>query len=293
MRTVHNKEQNQAISADGKSLLIIAGAGTGKTRVLVEKIIHLLDSGVSGDALLALTFTNRAADEMRNRVQSRISLHALPFIGTFHGFCVSLLRLFPVEAGVPDQFLIYDREACRRIIKRCMKQEHITDYTPRVLQYAIGRLKNGLAAEDDETIVAVTETLLPLYTLALKAESALDFDDLIIKAVHLLQQNKTVRQQVQSRYSHILVDEFQDIDGLQSQLISLLRGPRSYVTAVGDTDQTIYTWRGANVHNMLGFAELYAPADTILLTQNYRSTGTILGAANAVISKNTLRQEKY
>lgn len=286
-----NEEQERAVRTDDCSLLIVAGAGTGKTRVLVEKIMYLLRSGVRSDQLLALTFTNKASDEMRDRVRSSLS-SSPPFIGTFHSLCVSLLREFFAEAGVFSQFTIFDRESCRRILKRCMKREGVDAVTPRVLQHTIGRLKTGLSSDSADTVTRYAEDLLPLYTASLEQERALDFDDLILKTISLLRGCGAVRESVRSRYTHILVDEFQDTDILQNTLVQLLSTTDTHVIAVGDTDQTIYSWRGACVGNMLSFAERYHPASTVLLTRNYRSTGTILSAANAVISKNTLRQEK-
>ena len=287
-----NKEQEDAVRKKDCSLLIIAGAGTGKTRVLVEKVVHLLESGVAGHRIVALTFTNKAADEMRSRVSTQCSFGDLPFIGTFHSLCVSLLREFFAEAGIPERFVIFDRDACRRILKRCMKQEGIGDITPRVMQHTIGKLKTGLACDMRGTLVDTAKRILPLYTHALEREMALDFDDLLLKAIELLQKNASVRERVQSRYVYILVDEFQDTDGMQNRLISLLKGSGTFIVAVGDTDQTIYSWRGANVHTMLSFSEQYDPVSIVFLTQNYRSTNTILAAANAVIAKNVFRQEK-
>ena len=293
MYTGLNDEQKQAVMLSDSSLLIVAGAGTGKTRVLVEKIIHLLKSGVPGHTVLALTFTNKAADEMRSRLHAHCPPgRGMPFVGTFHSFCVSLLREYHEQAGVPAQFVIFDREACRRVIKRCMKQEAVTAFTPRVIQHAIGRLKTGLAADDAGEETEAAKTVLPLYSQMLREESALDFDDLPINTLNLLKHRTDVLERVRSLRTHILVDEFQDTDAIQNHLVSLLKGERAHVIAVGDTDQTIYSWRGAHVQNMLRFAETYAPARTVFLTKNYRSSGNILAAANAVIAKNVLRQEK-
>lgn len=287
-----NKEQREAVEKNNCSLLIVAGAGTGKTRVLTEKIAHLLQNGTAGYRILALTFTNKAADEMRSRVLAQYSPGSVPFIGTFHSLCVSLLREFHAEAGVPERFVIFDRDACRRVLKRCMKQGNITDVTPRVMQHTIGRLKTGLASDTKDELITTADRLLPLYTYAMEHEHALDFDDLLIKTIDLLQKNVAVCERVRSRYAHIFVDEFQDTDGTQNRLISLLKGPDTLIIAVGDTDQTIYSWRGASVHTMLSFAEQFDPVSIIFLTQNYRSSGTILAAANAVIAKNNLRQDK-
>ena len=287
-----NNEQKKAIQTTDCSLLIVAGAGTGKTKVLVEKILHLLQNGIGGGNIIALTFTNKAADEMRERVQEGAGSGTLPFIGTFHSFCASLLREFYKEADIPPRFTIFDRAASKSVLKRCMKQEGISDYTPGAIQNALSRLKTGLAAEGDSDAIDVAARLLPMYTHAMKEESALDFDDLIITAAMLLQKNRNTREQVQSRYTYILIDEFQDTDTLQNTLIALIKHPQAHIIAVGDTDQTIYSWRGASVHNMLGFTEQYTPATVTFLTKNYRSSGNILTAANAVIAKNVFRQKK-
>ena len=287
-----NKEQEEAVRKNDRSLLIVAGAGTGKTRVLVEKIAHLLQSGVASHRILALTFTNKAADEMLSRVRERHPSAHLPFVGTFHSACVSLLREFYTAADVPEHFVIFDRDVCRRILKRCMKQGGVTDITPRVMQHTIGKLRTGLASGEADDLVAAAEQVLPLYIRALEQEHALDFDDLLLKVVSLLQRNSSVRERVQSRYTYILVDEFQDTDGIQNQLVSLLKGDQTFVVAVGDTDQTIYSWRGASIHTMLSFTDQHDPVSTIFLTQNYRSSGRILTAANAVIAKNVFRQDK-
>ena len=287
-----NKQQEEAVRKNDCSLLIVAGAGTGKTRVLVEKVVHLLQGSVAAHRILALTFTNKAADEMRSRISERCSSGHVPFIGTFHSACVTLLREFYTDAAVPERFVIFDRDVCRRILKRCMKQAGITDITPRVMQHTVGKIKTGLASEETDDLVVAAEQVLPLYTRALEQEHALDFDDLLLKVIALLQRNSSVRERVQSRYAYILVDEFQDTDGIQSRLVSLLKGDQTFVVAVGDTDQTIYSWRGASIHTMLSFAERYDPVSTIFLTQNYRSSGRILAAANAVIAKNVFRQDK-
>ena len=164
--------------------------------------------------------------------------------------------------------------------------------TPRVMQHAVGKLKTGLAHSEVDAAAVAAEQVLSLYTYALEQEHALDFDDLLLKVVALLERNLSVRERVQSRYAYILVDEFQDTDGIQSHLVSLLKGKQTFVVAVGDTDQTIYSWRGASIHTMLSFSERYDPVSTIFLTQNYRSSGRILAAANAVIAQNNLRQDK-
>ena len=284
-------EQKKAVTTNDQSLLIIAGAGTGKTRVIVEKLTFLLSKGIPASSLLALTFTNKAADEMRERVSHHLP-RAVPFIGTFHSFCVPLLREFSEEAHVPATFTILDRDACRRIVKRCMKTADVTTFTPRLLHNALGQLKTGLGADLDDTITSAVGKVLPLYTAALEQERGLDFDDLLLKTLSLLKRSPEVRALVSSRYRYLFIDEFQDTDQIQAELIDLLKGPETFLIAVGDTDQTIYTWRGATVHNLLSFTDRHTPSSTLFLTHNHRSTKTILSAANAVIEKNVLRQEK-
>ena len=287
-----NEEQKKAIESNDSSLLIVAGAGTGKTRVLTEKIIFLLKQDVNEKEILALTFTNKAADEMLDRVKNKVHTTVMPFIGTFHSFCVVLLREFYESAGVKKNFNIFDRDETKKIIKRCLKKENITDITPRVMQSEISKLKTGLLTDITEINSEITEKILNLYKLEMEEENALDFDDLILKTVSLLRKDIKTRINIQQRYKYILIDEFQDTDLLQNDLIRLLKGEETKVIAVGDTDQTIYSWRGASVHNMLTFEETYAPAKTVFLLKNYRSTNKILKAANEVIDKNNFRQKK-
>ena len=287
-----NDKQKQAVRELNTSLLIVAGAGTGKTRVLTEKVAHLLDQGVRPDSILALTFTNKASDEMRDRIQSP-SRASLPFIGTFHSFCFALLREFARQADLHESFVVFDRDACRTVIKRIMRDLSIASHTPGVLQRVIGRMKTGLPEEaPSDPVYDRAREILPRYTEALRRDGAVDFDDLILKAIALLRADQEVYETVTGRYAYILVDEFQDTDRMQNNLVSLLKGDRTYIVAVGDTDQTIYSWRGADVQTLLSFTNHYRPAKTVLLTQNYRSTGTILKAANRVIEKNSQRQEK-
>ena len=280
-----NSEQEKAVKHSGSSLLIVAGAGTGKTRVLVEKIIHLLKQDISSRNILALTFTNKAADEMRNRVSQ--TEHSIPFIGTFHSWCAQTLRKFHTAANINENFIIGDRDQTKRILRKILKEQSITDVSASVMQAEISKYKTNLI-EETENI----KNVLPYYIKALEEENMLDFDDLICKTISLLKKDRSVREKLQSNYKYILVDEYQDTDELQNTLLSLIKSKDSHIVAVGDTDQTIYSWRGASVHNMLSFVETFSPAETVFLTQNYRSTATILSAANSVIEKNIFRHEK-
>ncbi|MDE0243210.1 MAG: UvrD-helicase domain-containing protein [Candidatus Kaiserbacteria bacterium] len=287
-----NDEQAEAVQALNTSMLIVAGAGTGKTHVLIEKIAHLLKSGVPAQNILALTFTNKAADEMRDRIRSRCDTKP-PFIGTFHAFCFSLLKEFPTEAGLSPTFVVLDRSACRTIVRQLMRDRAVREYTPSVMQNMIGKIKTGLIEpSESDPIHEYVQQLLPQYAEALHREKAVDFDDLILHTIRLLREQPAVREMVSSRYAYILVDEFQDTDRIQNTLVKMVKGDNAYIIAVGDTDQTIYSWRGASIHTMLSFAEQYRPVKTVFLTRNYRSTDTILSAANAVIAKNNFRQEK-
>lgn len=287
-----NSDQQNAVDAMDTSLLIVAGAGTGKTRVLTEKVAHLIERGVDPATILTLTFTNKASDEMRSRLQSRCTT-TLPFIGTFHSFCFQLLREFSQEADLARAFVIFDRDACRTLIKRIMKDLSLSSYTPRVMQTMVGKVKTGLLdLVDTDPLHQHAQTVVERYQDALCREQAVDFDDLLLKANHLLRENGAVRAAVASRYTYILIDEFQDTDDVQNTLISLIKGDQTHVIAVGDTDQTIYSWRGANIQTMLSFEKKHDPVATVFLTENYRSTKTILTTANTVIAKNNLRQDK-
>ena len=286
-----NKEQQEVLFTNNSSLLVVAGAGTGKTRIIVEKIAHLIAGGVSGDHILALTFTNKAADEMKNRITKRVP-QTPPQTSTFHAFCTKVLREHYKEANVSASFTIADSEFTRRILRRLLKAHGIRTTTPRTLQEAISQIKTTGVVRMTPSVVTIAEELYPEYELELAANKALDFDDLLVRCVALLKNNPSVHKQLSTHFTHIFVDEFQDIDALQGTLLRQLHTKNNVVIAVGDTDQTIYSWRGASIDNMLSFTEQHKPAKTILLTKNYRSTQSILSAANAVIEKNTMRQEK-
>ena len=298
-----NTQQQQVISTKDTSLLIVAGAGTGKTCVLVEKIINLLENGLEEQNILALTFTNKAADEMKNRIVTRLHRAHTPFIGTFHAFCVTLLRAYGESIGIKKKFTIADSDDTKRIVKNILKEKDVQSVAPRVIRHIIGSLKTTNAWNEfcdmdtsgssvDGHLQGIAEDVLPLYEATLYEKDALDFDDLLIKTIQLLKEDEKVRKEVQARYAYIFVDEYQDTDPIQNTLLHMLRGEQTHIIAVGDTDQTIYSWRGADVKNMLSFCDLIKPSEVVFLTQNYRSTKNILDAANAVIAKNNMRQEK-
>ena len=286
-----NEAQKKAVFAPNKSLLIVAGAGTGKTKVLTHRLVHLLQSGVPHWGIVVMTFTNKAAKEMTVRAKQLLSQQPSPFIGTFHSFGVSFLRKYGEVGGVKSNFDIFDRNDSLRVIKRIKKAEGIEEYPPKDLLNIVSELKQGRVG-GNRPVLSVGRTILPLYEKILKDYNSLDFDDLLIKPVQILQTSSEIRKATQKKYKHILVDEFQDINNIQGRLIKLLRGKDAYVFAVGDMDQTIYSWRGASISNMLEFKKTFAPAELILLEENYRSASTILSAANRVISQNTERVAK-
>ena len=285
-----NKEQMQAISLNDLSLLIIAGAGTGKTKTIIEKIYSLLTAGTKKEQILAVTFTNKAAREMQERLLKKGV--APPFIGTFHSFCVKTIREYGELINIPKNFTIADRSDGKKIIKRILKERGETDVQPSAIQSLIAKEKIGTRYERPTSLQNLARDVAKEYEQALQKERSLDFEDLLVKAVELLESSKEVREALQNRYHYILVDEFQDTDEIQNKLIQHLKGKNTKVIAVGDADQTIYSWRGAKIEHMLSFVETYAPAKTIILNRNYRSTENILAAANAVIEKNVLRQKK-
>ncbi|MDI9325198.1 MAG: UvrD-helicase domain-containing protein [Alphaproteobacteria bacterium] len=289
--TFLNEQQKKAIATTDRSLLIVAGAGTGKTRVLTEKIANLITQKIDSKHILALTFTNKAADEMRARIQSLVEL--LPFIGTFHAFGVHILREHGEHIGVPKDFTIADRDDTNSIVRKILKEKNIQDVSPRVCISHIARIKIRTPSEKKQSVSRAEEIarlLYPEYALALQRSHLLDFEDLLTKSIHVLEEFPNIRTAY--NFSYILVDEFQDTDTTQNTLLHLLKVPHTKVIAVGDSDQTIYSWRGARVEHMLTFQEDHAPATHIILDKNYRSTKNILEAANSIISKNTLRFEK-
>ena len=307
-----NGPQRQAVEHAGSPLLIVAGAGSGKTRVLTHRIAHLLGTGRARPGeILAITFTNKAAAEMRERVVELVGPSARAMsLSTFHSFCVRVLRREAAAIGLRSTFSIYDSADSLRVITAVAKQLELDPkrFAPKALQHAISALKNELV--DDETCAsragegdpweqAVAQTYRG-YTQRLDAANALDFDDLISRTVHMLRAFPQIAQYYRRRYRHVLVDEYQDTNHAQYSLIRAIVGeeddgtglPPAELTVVGDSDQSIYAFRGADIRNITEFEKDYPHARTVLLEQNYRSTQTILSAANAVISKNAGRQEK-
>jgi len=303
-----NPQQQKAVIHQGAPLLVVAGAGSGKTRVLTRRISYLMAArGVRPYEILAITFTNKAAGEMKDRVTDLVgSVAKSMWVSTFHSACVRLLRQEIERLGYSSTFSIYDSADSQKLISRVMETLNLDAkrYPPRQFQSLISNAKNELqtpyqylsAAQNQfETIVADVYTM---YEKRLQQANALDFDDLIMKTVQVLQQFPETKARFRSRFRHILVDEYQDTNHAQYMLVKELTGtegdgyPLAELCVVGDADQSIYGFRGATIRNILQFEVDYPNAATVLLEQNYRSTQNILNAANAVITQNESRKEK-
>ncbi len=298
---------SQAVAAKHVNgpLLILAGAGSGKTKTLTHRIACLIESGVSPYEILALTFTNKAAKEMRQRVAELLSENHenrsfMPFMGTFHGICVRLLRQDGEAIGIPKNFVIYDESDRQSLIKQVAKNHHINEkeFKPRTLSSLISGAKNELVSAGEYASTATlpnqkaAAAVFPAYETALKEAGALDFDDLIGRTYEMLKGNPTIREKWQKQFKHILVDEYQDTNGAQYKLIKLLLNEMQNLCVVGDDWQSIYSWRGADFRNILNFETDFPDAKIVKLEENYRSTKNILDAAHLVITKNEQRSDK-
>ncbi len=303
-----NERQREAVTTTEGPLLILAGAGSGKTRVIVHRIAYLIaERGVAPPHILAVTFTNKAAGEMRERVIRLLGhypLQGAPLISTFHSLCVRILRrdIAALDEGYTRAFTIYDQDDSVRVVKGAIKDlGYDTERLgPRQTQGAVSHAKNqGLDAEmyaarieyADERRAAIAR-VFKLYEERLRANNALDFDDLLIKAVRLLRKDAAVRAHYNDRFRYILVDEYQDTNALQFSLIRLLTERQQNICVVGDDDQSVYGWRGADITNILSFEEHYPNAVVIRLEQNYRSTQNILDTAGTVVKHNVERKGK-
>lgn len=281
-------------------LLIVAGAGAGKTKTIVHRIAHLIEEGIPASSILAVTFTNKAAGEMRDRVRNLLSgkRGGLPLVATFHSLGVRLLREFHEEAGVPKNFSIWNREDSLRAVKAELKRLDTEEWTPRQILGAISREKGGgkklseyrerASSRREQTVAQIWER----YERELKVQDSLDFDDLLLRTLSLVQESPQTLSLLQNRWRYIIVDEYQDTSGVQYELMKLLSGERGNMCVVGDLDQCIYTWRQAEIENLLSFERVFPNVKVVRLEQNYRSTRTIIAAANAVIEKNTNRIPK-
>jgi DNA helicase-2/ATP-dependent DNA helicase PcrA len=296
-----NDAQREAVTADSRSLLILAGAGSGKTRVLVHRIAWLLTvEGVSPHGVLAVTFTNKAAKEMRGRIEQMLSTPmGNMWVGTFHGLAHRLLRAHWMDVGLPQGFQILDSDDQFRLIRRTLRSLDIDEqrWPPRQVQWFINAKKDeGLRPQhleaDQDPFQATMIELYRVYEETCQRSGLVDFAELLLRAHELLRDNAEVLKHYQSRFRHILVDEFQDTNTIQYAWIRLLAGKEGNVFIVGDDDQSIYGWRGAKIENIHQFSRDFPNTRTIKLEQNYRSTGNILSAANALISHNSDRLGK-
>lgn len=305
-----NERQKEAVLATDGPVSVLAGAGSGKTRVLTTRIYHLIRKGVAPEKILAVTFTNKAAREMRERLSKRLGAHvavwntdSLPFVATFHGLGRELLEKYGSALGIPRHFTIFDRDDSERAIKNALKSLGVDpkELPPRAILSRISKAKSdGMNAQEftekygrESFRARTTASAWKLYDDTLSKEKALDFDDLITLPVKLLREHDDVRNIVQERFHYIHIDEYQDTNRLQGELALLLSGERKNIFVVGDIDQTIYTWRGATIDNLLEFESAFPNAKTIVLEQNYRSTKTIVDAANQIIELNKNRKEKH
>ncbi len=295
-----NAEQLAAVTLPAQSALILAGAGSGKTRVLTTRIAWLLQTGqVSTNSILAVTFTNKAAKEMIARLGMMIPINLRGlWIGTFHGLCNRLLRLHWQDASLPQTFNILDAQDQLSVIKRLMKVANIDTghYSPKTLAYFINRkkeegLRAGKIQAHNDYEMHMT-ALYQLYENQCQHEGIVDFAELLLRSCELLERNQFLRKHYQNRFRHILVDEFQDANDLQYRWLKLLAGKETAVFAVGDDDQSIYAFRGANVKNLQAFQQDFGAQNLIRLEQNYRSHGNILAVANALIANNENRLGK-
>lgn len=315
-----NERQEEAVNYTEGPLLILAGAGAGKTKTIVERIIHIIKNGVEPNKILAITFTNKAAKEMRERVIHRLKEEGLldnysdnyyanqsyvPVLKTFHSLGMQILQEEYLRAGLTKRLTIYDDGDTMSLVKEIMEKENIDPkmHEPRRIRGAISRLKGDMVNQDDYRTNAfspfqkVVARVWPLYEQTLKEKKVVDFDDLIVRTLNLLTENEDLKQKYQEKWQYIHVDEYQDTNNTQYSLVKLLAAKNKNICCVGDVDQNIYSWRGANLKNLLKFEEDFRTHEggnpkIVLLEQNYRSTKTIIEAANVVIKKNKVRKEK-
>ena len=300
-----NPEQREAVVLEGGPALVLAGAGSGKTRVIAHRIAYLiLERHISPRNILAVTFTNKAAGEMRERVMSLMKKTALPFlwIGTFHGICARLLRADIEALGGPynKDFTIMDADDAASMVRRMLRERGISsqNFQPRSVMAAISRAKcDGVSPETfaEKAHGHFAQTVAPLYRdyqRQLERSNVVDFDDLLLLALRLLEESEAVREKYQRQFHHVMVDEYQDTNRIQYKLLRILSGRWGNVFAVGDEDQSIYRWRGADIQNILDFKRDFKQASVIKLERNYRSTRPILEAANTLVAHNTQRLGK-
>ncbi|HEV2297101.1 MAG TPA: UvrD-helicase domain-containing protein [Candidatus Acidoferrales bacterium] len=299
-----NPQQREAVLATEGPVLVLAGAGTGKTRVITYRVAHLIEQGTPPQNILAVTFTNKAADQMKQRIGDLVRAGGRDatdtWISTFHSFCARLLRREAPRAGLPRDFTIYDDDDQTRAVKLAIQNLKFVekDFAPRAVRDRISHAKNHnvapeqMEAEAQDPLSRKVAAIFREYEEILRKGSALDFDDLLLRAVRLLRENTDVRVRWTERLRFVQVDEFQDTNSSQEELVRLLAGKERNVCVVGDEDQSIYSWRGAVSGNFQRFLKDFPEARTIRLEENYRSTQTILDAASGVVQKNRTRLGK-
>jgi DNA helicase-2/ATP-dependent DNA helicase PcrA len=292
-----NEPQEDAVKTLEGPLLVLAGAGSGKTRVVTFRIANLLQNGTDPTKILGLTFTNKAAAEMKERVRKLTNSHVL--ICTFHSLGARILRESIFHLGYTNNFTIYDEEDALKLIAVCLNDLNINDknYEPKAVKNLISREKNDLVNPDQVDYSKFnSEPLFPdiyaLYQKRLREYNAVDFDDLLFLTVRLFRECPTILELYQNRWSHLLIDEYQDTNKAQYEIVQMLVSKTHNICVVGDPDQSIYSWRGANIHNILNFENDYPHAKVVRLEQNYRSRSNILEAANSLILYNYNRYEK-
>lgn len=291
-----NDKQLEAVEHKNGPCLVLAGAGSGKTKVLTQRIINLINSGVSPYNILAITFTNKAAKEMRNRVENELgSITDSIFIGTFHSFGLRILRENYIDIGYTSNITILDTDDAKAIVKRILKENGYdpAKYEIRTIINKISSAKNDGISPDEYTKLFLNDLDIVIglvykeYTKLLKDNNSVDFDDLLLKPVELLKKNKIILEKYQERFKYILVDEYQDTNSIQYELCKLLASRYKNIFVVGDANQSIYSFRNADYRNILNFEKDYKNTKVILLEENYRSTNNILKAANSVIKNNS------
>jgi DNA helicase-2/ATP-dependent DNA helicase PcrA len=292
--------QREAVTHVDGPLLILAGPGSGKTRVVTHRIAYLLRRGIPARNILALTFTNKAADEMKSRL-AQLAPSQSVWMGTFHRFCARLLRQYASLVGLSENYSIYDVADSREILKAAIEEEGIelTHATPESIAHAISWAKNNLIGPDDyvpsrgRSIGGIVERVYPTYQKRLLAANAVDFDDLLMHVASILKENPELRQQLDEKHRYILVDEYQDTNLAQYAIVRALSIDHSNLAVTGDPDQSIYGWRGANLSNILEFEKDFPSVKVVRLEQNYRSTKAILRVADELIEHNIRRKKKH
>jgi DNA helicase-2/ATP-dependent DNA helicase PcrA len=296
-----NPDQAEAVAHPGGPLLVVAGAGSGKTRVLTHRIAYLIQQGVSPFEILAITFTNKAADEMKHRVGGLVgSVAQKMWVSTFHSACVRILRRDGKALGFPSSFTIYDQADAVRLTGYVLRDQNVDPkrFPPRGVHAAISAAKNEMLSVEAyaEQAGSIFERRIAEvyreYQARLHQAGAMDFDDLLMQTVRLFVEHPSVLDHYQQRFKHILVDEFQDTNRVQNELVTLLAARNRNIFVVGDSDQSVYSFRAADIRNILEFEDAFPDATVVVLEQNYRSTQTILDAANAVIAHNLGRKPK-